>query len=242
MESSDVKAFVGGLEDHVLEITNKRIWAEKTPTNIYMLGPFLKVFPNSKVIHLVRDPRDIIISFMARGHTVVSAGDFWLACMSAIRNYRQDARVLEIRYEDLILKSEEILEKVCRHLGIRFDMNYFLEDRYLSKGLKRSEGLKSWRIRPSAGFSAASIGRYKESKVDLENIFTITLSREFAALFHVTPLSLAEIAENYGYSFGVSQQKKCEGRPCLRVDARGPLSRIADMVIEKYAPIISSIY
>jgi hypothetical protein len=241
-ESNDITGFVGGLEKHVLEITSKQIWAEKTPTNIFAVGRFLEVFPDSKVIHLVRDPRDVVLSFMGRGRTVLSGADFWLACVSAIQNYRQDERVLEIRYEDLILKSEEVLEKVCRHLNVRFDMTYFLENKHQSKGIERSEGLQIWRARPSGSFSAAAIGRYKESKVILDDIFTVTLSGEFASLLKVRPLSLAEVAEDYGYSFGGPLKANCQGRPCLRLDRRGPLSKIADVLIEKHAPIIRSVF
>ena len=242
MEADDLTGFAKWLEKYVLETTNKRIWTEKTPTNIFSVGRFLHTFPDGRIIHLVRDPRDVVLSLTGREHTILSAADLWVASLSAIQNYREDERVLEIRYEDLILKSEETLEQVCRHLDIRFDMTYFLEDTYRSTGIERSEGLKSWRTRPSTQFSAASIGRYKESEVDLKEILTVTLSSEFASLLNVTPRSLVEIAESYGYSFDNYPREKCKGRPCPRPGKRGPLSRIADILIERSAPVTATVF
>ena len=243
VQSRDLIDFASKFESLILDIADKRIWAEKTPTNIFMAGRFLDLFPEGKVIHLVRDPRDVVLSLLSRGHSVLSAAEVWLAAVSSIQNQRARERVLEIRYEDLILKSEEVLEKVCRHLDIPFNMSYFLEKDHQTRKIKRSEGMEGWKNRPSMGFSSASIGRYRTTTVDLNEIFTVTLNERFASILGVPPWSLVELAETYGYVFNLPKEAmRHRGRPVLPEDRRGPLSKMADVFVEKQGDLVRTVY
>lgn len=65
-EAKSFKEFVQRIQRHVGDLTGKRVWVEKTPWNIYATRDFLWAFPGAKVIHLVRDPRDTILSLSRR--------------------------------------------------------------------------------------------------------------------------------------------------------------------------------
>ncbi|HEY3278330.1 MAG TPA: sulfotransferase [Syntrophorhabdaceae bacterium] len=211
--SEDGPAFVQKLKVHIFSLTGKKIWGEKTPENIYAIDRFLRAFVDSKVIHIVRDPRDTILSLMRRGLTVERAAEVWLTSVAAIWKHRQDPRVQEIRYEDLVLETESTLRQVCGHLGVEFDMRLFLDSGGESRGITRAEGLDTWASKPSEGISANSIGKYDKSGVVLlDRVYSMTLTEGFAALLGAPRFTLARLASEYGYILDDSRHKCLGGR------------------------------
>lgn len=200
-ESNDINELANKFKKHVLQLTKKVIWAEKTPENIFTIDKFRKRFPDDKIIHIVRDPRDVVLSLMNRGYTALSAAEVWLTSVAAIQNYRRHHNVLEVRYEDLILNAKKTLESICNHLAVEYKMEYFLNDKYASSTIKKFGQLDSWRLAPSEGFSDKSIGKYKQCSVDLSVIFAAKLTKDFAKLINTKQFSLLELAQVYGYDF-----------------------------------------
>tara|TARA_B110000037_G_C17105262_1_gene499620 strand:- start:679 stop:1659 length:981 start_codon:yes stop_codon:yes gene_type:complete len=93
----------------------------------YKLFDFLqKHFPNAKFVYLVRDPRDMALSWK---NSPVHRGDLVRAAKIWQEDQSQSIALLEkypeklflIRYEDLVSNQEEELKKVCSFLGIAFE-------------------------------------------------------------------------------------------------------------------------
>lgn len=98
-------------------------------------GNILKVWPRAKLIHLVRDPRDVASSCIQMGW----AGNVWCAIEKWIRSESEwDAMVdsvppeqlLELRFEDLVRDVEGSLTRICEFIGLDYspDMLRFHED------------------------------------------------------------------------------------------------------------------
>ena len=193
-ESADIRALAEKFRWHVLALTGKPYWVEKTPENIYLIGPFIKMFPDAKIIHIVRDPRDVMLSMLRRGNSLEYAASRWLMPVAAVQNYRGDRHVLEIRYEDLILKSQQTFKAICAFLGVDFHMGYFTNDGHQSKGIIKKDRWESWNLDPQWGISDRSIGKYKESNIDFRPVLSMRLTKAYAHLIKTQEHALVGLA------------------------------------------------
>lgn len=106
---------------------------DKMPTNFLHIGLILTVFPNARIIHCRRDPRDTCFSI----YGLDFAGDHTYAYNQTNlgRYYRQYERlmdhwrhtvpdaILEIRYEDLIADQESQSRRLLEFCGLEWDEN-----------------------------------------------------------------------------------------------------------------------
>ena len=96
------------------------------------------IFPGSKVIHVVRDPRDVANSCIGMGW----AGNTYYGINQWIeteKNWDSSVAlfdkndVMEIRFEDLISKPQAQLDRVCKFIGVQFSpamLNYSASSTY----------------------------------------------------------------------------------------------------------------
>ncbi len=103
-----------------------RIWIDHTPSNIAIGRTLLELFPDAKLIHLVRDGRAVAASMIPLDwgpNNVVSAARAWLRTIAqglALEVAHPD-RVLRVTYEDLVADPATALARVCRFAGIAYD-------------------------------------------------------------------------------------------------------------------------
>jgi hypothetical protein len=99
-------------------------WGDKTPVNAFYLGSLQAVFPDLKVIHLVRDGRDVVYSWMRTGRADLPLGaSLWLRAVRAACAFgeRHPSQYQEVRYEDLVRDPRPVLERLATFIGIGFD-------------------------------------------------------------------------------------------------------------------------
>jgi hypothetical protein len=103
----------------------KRRWSEKTPNQA--AGAVWALFPDAQVLHIVRDPRDVVASSLRmpweeRDSTFLA--DHWrrftLANIEAGMR-KGPSHYLLVRYEDLAAAPEPVLRQVCTFLDEPFD-------------------------------------------------------------------------------------------------------------------------
>lgn len=101
-----------------------RIWGDKSPTYLRHLGLLGQVYPQARIVHIVRDARDVALSTRdAWGKHLRRTAQRWVDDVRAARaRGRQmgDAYV-ELRFEDLLAEPEAQLRRVTDALGIAFD-------------------------------------------------------------------------------------------------------------------------
>ncbi len=206
---------------HILTLTAKRIWVEKTPANLVCTARFLDSFPLGKVIHLVRDPRDTIVSLMKRSKnpSPLFGAKTWLCRVASVYPYRDHPRILEIRYDALVQNTPECLERVCDFLGVDFDWKHFQSTRYHSRNLKKFPGHPSWNLNPAGLASSRSVGKYRSSNVDFHEVSKLKLTEKFAGILGVSPMTLQELAGEYGYTFDSKRSSRIQvpGKPVDKV-------------------------
>ena len=99
-------------------------WGDKTPLNTYALRELRAVFPDLRVIHMVRDGRDVVGSYFGLTHyDPTFYAQQWIKAVRTAQAFgaRYPAHYLEVRYEDLVLRPRLILEGVTAFLGLTFD-------------------------------------------------------------------------------------------------------------------------
>jgi hypothetical protein len=100
------------------------IWGDKTPANTTYVEWIDQVFPNARYIHMLRDGRDVVSSFVKSGiHSDLGrACEDWKARVAAARRFGEKSgeRYLEVRYEDLVREPRQQISRVCALLGLEF--------------------------------------------------------------------------------------------------------------------------
>lgn len=185
------------LEKNVLAIEKKQVWAEKTPENIYCIRHFVEAFPDAKVLHIVRDPRDTICSLVARGHTLTSAAETWLCSVAMIQPFVPLERVHEIRYEDLVMDARLELEKICRFIGVPYEDQMLVPSGNIRQRGRRHRS--AWRSLPTEPISVASVGRYKEEDYNFSDIYSMKLTPALASREGISEYYLVDLMDQYGY-------------------------------------------
>ena len=108
----------------------KSRFGDKTPPYIHIVPQLLELYPAAKFIHLVRDGRDVALSFADAGSPESSCrcyGGSKFEWNNAIRraasysNTKFAARILTVRYENLVSAPEIALREVCAFLTEEFE-------------------------------------------------------------------------------------------------------------------------
>ncbi|MEE9166922.1 MAG: sulfotransferase [Candidatus Neomarinimicrobiota bacterium] len=154
------------LVDAYRKRTKKEKIGDKDPRSVEYL-PLLKThFPNATVIHIVRDPRDVLVSkFKAAWsknksifrHVLVNKFQLWMAHKHA--DVFGD-RFLEVNYEELVSKPEEVLERICLSLGIEFEESMLMYHES-AENLVTDEELQ-WKREILGPLKPANVGKWKK--------------------------------------------------------------------------------
>ena len=117
------------------------ISCEQTPKNMYYLEEILSHFPDARVINLVRDQRDVLLSQKNKwkrkflGATAIPLFEairsfvnyhpllmskVWSSSLQHSKRYKSHNRVKIVKFEELVSNSEETTKKICSFLEIEF--------------------------------------------------------------------------------------------------------------------------
>ena len=109
-------------------------WGEKSHPFSIQMNYLSQVFPNAKFIHLVRDARDVYIAMRdaylrdpqgrPAGQSIPRGTRDWCNWVNAATELGKKLGpefYLEVTYEDLVLKTEETLKRICAFIGEEYD-------------------------------------------------------------------------------------------------------------------------
>ena len=95
-------------------------YGEKTPQHALFAETLCEWYPKGKLIHLVRDPRDVVGSLLrmpwASNHAAANAR-IWSDCVQNAERCRQRDNYILVRYEDLVSDPHAELMRVCAFIG-----------------------------------------------------------------------------------------------------------------------------
>lgn len=104
---------------------NKARWGDKTPGYITCVPLILELFPQAKVLHIIRDGRDVVSSILPLSfgpNTAYLAARRWKHLIERGLECAQKwpERVMTLHYETLIDDPEKQLRQICDFIGEEF--------------------------------------------------------------------------------------------------------------------------
>jgi len=127
----------------------------------------LNRWPNARAVHIIRDPRDVLASRKKADWSKhypdwrnVIAGMIQLRILNQCRESGFADRILDVKYEDLLVKPEVVAEKLCTFLQLDYDHN-MLEFNRRADDLVFSDELQ-WKKNLFSPLLKGNSGKWKE--------------------------------------------------------------------------------
>jgi hypothetical protein len=180
---------------HYAEARGKPRWGVQTGLIERYIDHVFRAEPEAKVIHMVRDPRDRYEASLAlwpdgKGRAGAAAARWRYSLQLGERHVRAyPGRYTVVRYEDLVLRTEETLRRVCGFLEEPFvpDMIGMPGAPERRQRLIARAGLKTEGRLLSPGF----IGRFRERVPPMELAFLQLHLRRLMRAYHYEPEPLS---------------------------------------------------
>jgi len=198
-QSSSRSEFIEHFSAMILDRFQKPLWVDKTSRNIHTADYFFSHFPEGKLIHVVRDPRDAIASLRTHrkrklvNGEIVNTGyimplslciDRWNLAAQDVLSHRDKPNFLEIKYEDLIQNPEQTIRKLCHFCGVGYESAMMDFDRVSSPTRDAKKFIQN--IEATKPIFSSSVGRHTHelSEAQTERIIRAT----------------SELAKHFGYN------------------------------------------
>jgi len=141
--------FIERLLGPILDKTTARYVSEKTPSNVLVFSELHDLFPASRFVFVLRDPRAIVSSLQrvgARASGKVPIQSYATDVTAAVREVRaylaagfafaseRPDRCLTLRYEELTTRPREVTERLCDFLELEWSESMLYPERLSHAG------------------------------------------------------------------------------------------------------------
>lgn len=124
-EKCSVQSIYSAIPASFAWLQSKARWAEKTPRHLFYVEQIRELFPDAKIIRIVRDPRDSIPSVVKNiGLSDSLIGEFYRWASVYAKSdpfFREDKGGITVRYEDLVQNPEKEVTAICEFIGEAFE-------------------------------------------------------------------------------------------------------------------------
>lgn len=139
------RKLIQGIAKPAMERTAAIRWSEKTPRNVLYTDVLHDLLPDMRMIHIVRDGRDVAVSMANNGFWPIGASKdlpelrgfsgkvtpekaalYWQSVLELSRaraSELPDGAYMELRYEDLVTEPEKVLSSLCDFLEEEFTIS-----------------------------------------------------------------------------------------------------------------------
>lgn len=147
----DFHGLVDGLLRSWASKQGKSRWGEKTPQHTLCWRSILAGFDHAQVIHVVRDGRDVALSYRSAFfgpkhiYPLALRWQQYLAAAEEARMALGGGAFLQVRYEDLVAAPEHELRRICSFLGEEFTpvmLAFYKEDRGPRRETRNAQNLR----------------------------------------------------------------------------------------------------
>ena len=163
----------------------KNIIVEGTPQNVWFSRRIFEQFPGSYLLHILRDPRDVVMSTMKAGYTkkfdvsIISVAEHYKLQYDSGVNIAKELfgkKYVQVFYEDLVTNPKEEIQKMCDGLGLNFEPT-MLEFYKSSSQVAASE--ESWKANLNNNFMANNFGKWKTEMKEEDILMVEHVCKQF---------------------------------------------------------------
>lgn len=178
--------FVEAIFRAYVDSLGKPRWGDKTPFYTADIDIIRRIFPDAKIVHLVRDGRDVVLSQKSiewmSGNLPKLVQDWqWKTTIAHKVGAVMGEDFLEIRYEDLVRRPEQVLRVICDFLGEAYDPA-MLEYSDSAQNVVPQESLK-WHRNSVKPPDPSQLDKWKKGLTKAERILFEQLAGETLDLF-----------------------------------------------------------
>lgn len=155
---------------YALERTAK-IWGEKTPGHALWLPQIRALFPRARILFMVRDPRDVLVSYDERWGGGKRDTEYLTSTTALLKYYLNHLlysqafpadQVRWVKYESLVAEPEAELDAICAFLQVDFEASMLaFHDQYASEQHHMAEGKHHALLSRPA--TTERIGQYRQA-------------------------------------------------------------------------------
>jgi hypothetical protein len=153
------------------------LWGDKTPLNTLNLSWLDRIFKKAKYIHIIRDGRDVVHSYLNMGRFSCIEDACWrwnksIELATAFGKHKGHDRYMEIRYENFVIQAETEIKKICSYLNIDYEEEMFL---YHQKIENLGDTKQAHHTNLKKPVNPDSIGKWKKNlsssqKIDVQRL------------------------------------------------------------------------
>ncbi|MBT5861250.1 MAG: sulfotransferase [Alphaproteobacteria bacterium] len=159
-DSPDALAFIDRLLGAKARRDGSRRWVEKTPGNVRFADQIFARWPDARMVHIIRDPRDTFASLrqISKWDTVEEFASRWCDTFGAWEKFKTDdvvisTNALEIRYESLATDSAATMAQI---------LDFLDEPWEAAAGEHRGETKDYLRVLKATGKASSTLARLAE--------------------------------------------------------------------------------
>ena len=154
----------------------KAILGDKEPLAWTRIPSFLNMFPEGKAIVILRDPRDVVVSF--KKMTIAPGDDYLIALFNVVDavnhafryQHLYPNRVLTVRYEQLKTNMELEVRKLCSFLDVDFADEMLELDKYTDHSGNKWDSRAATIFPEEHQEPLAPVGRWRK-RIEPEDLF-----------------------------------------------------------------------
>ena len=146
---------------------NSEFIGDKDPMNVNYLKTIKREFPDARILHIIRDPRDVVLSRIKSEWGNDRGLAFHVAeYIHGIRKSRKEGRqlfgdnYLEIKYEELLSNAISVMTKVCDFLSLPFHEDMINYQNKADELLREREG--SWKTNVTKPLQTTNTEKWKK--------------------------------------------------------------------------------
>jgi Sulfotransferase family len=134
LEPEDFPAAIRGLYRVYADDRGKPRYADKTPIHIHHVALLARLFPESTFIHLIRDGRDVALSYLDQPFGPKTVDEIAFRWVRAVRRGQRAGELLgpgryrEVRYAQLVDDPADAVRDLCPFVQLAFEprmLRYF---------------------------------------------------------------------------------------------------------------------
>lgn len=126
---------------HIAAKNGGTIPCDQTPRNVFYIADILQLYPKARIINMIRDPRDVLLSQKRKWKRRFLGGSdmpmketlrdwmnyhpiiisyIWRTAVTAAEQFLQHDRVTSIYFEELLAHPEATVKRLCDFVGIAY--------------------------------------------------------------------------------------------------------------------------